>query len=133
MLEIPDYIYKQILKQARDAVPIEACGILAGLGGKVDKLYAMANTDKSNKHFTMEPAEQFSVVKDIRGAGREMLAIYHSHPETPARLSAEDIRMAFTPGVFYVIISLQDEEASIKGFLIDNGNVKEATVEIVED
>ena len=98
-LKIQNNIFEQMLKQAKDQAPIEACGILAGRDGQVEKLYKMTNVDQSNTHFMMAPEEQFKVVKDIRSAGLEMLAIYHSHPETPARLSAEDIRLALTPGV----------------------------------
>jgi proteasome lid subunit RPN8/RPN11 len=68
----------------------------------------MTNTDASNEHFTMEPREQFSVVKELRARGLSMLVIYHSRPESPARPSEEDIRLALTPGVSYLIVSLQD-------------------------
>ena len=73
------------------------------------------------------------MVKDIRSAGLEMLAIYHSHPETPARPSAEDIRLALTPDVIYVIVSLQNgKRPAVKGFLMENGSVTEVPVKIVE-
>jgi proteasome lid subunit RPN8/RPN11 len=78
----------------------------------------------------MAPEEQFKVVKDIRSAGLEMLAIYHSHPETPARPSAEDIRLAFTPDVIYVIVSLQNIKPAVKGFLIEDDSVTEVPVKI---
>jgi proteasome lid subunit RPN8/RPN11 len=118
-LEIPNTIYQEMVAQSRAHAPIEACGILAGSNGKVEKLYKMTNVDKSNTHFMMEPEEQFATIKDIRSAGLEMLAIYHSHPETPARPSAEDIRLALTPNVTYVILSLQSTNgATIKGFHI---------------
>ncbi|MHC4752042.1 MAG: M67 family metallopeptidase [Planctomycetota bacterium] len=133
-LEIPTYIFQQMLEQARAQVPIEACGILAGSDSKVEKFYKMTNINQSNVHFMMEPKEQFAVVKDIRSAGLEMLAIYHSHPESPARASAEDIRLALTPDVIYVIISLQNANAAdVKGFLIEDGNVTTVPVEIVEE
>jgi proteasome lid subunit RPN8/RPN11 len=132
-LEIPARILRQILEQAGTEAPIEACGILAGSNGKARKLYAMTNADKSRTHFMMEPKEQFEVVKDIRSNGLEMLAIYHSHPATPARPSQEDIRLSFTPGVTYVIVSLQDSNgAVVKGFNIEDGNVTEVPVEITE-
>jgi proteasome lid subunit RPN8/RPN11 len=133
-LEIPTYIFQQMLEQARAQAPIEACGILAGSDSKVEKLYEMTNINQSTDHFMMEPKEQFAVVKDIRSAGLEMLAIYHSHPESPARASAEDIRLALTPDVIYVIVSLQDANATdVKGFLIEDGNVTTVPVEIVEE
>jgi len=132
-LEIPSNIFEQMLEQAKAEAPIEACGILAGSNNRVEKLYKMTNTDKSSNRFMMEPKEQFAVVKDIRSAGLEMLAIYHSHPETPPRLSAKDTRLALTPGVVYIIVSLQDSDCpAMKGFMIENGNVTEVLVRIVE-
>jgi len=129
-LEIPGDIYSQIVAQARAEAPIEACGILAGTDGKIEKLYKMTNADASRDHFMMEPAEQFAVVKDIRSEGLKMLAIYHSHPESPARPSAEDICLALTPGVIYVIVSLLDDDPDAKGFLIDDGDVTKVSVTI---
>ena len=132
-LEIPTEIYREMIAQARALAPIEACGILAGSNGKVEKFYRMTNVDNSGTHFMMEPKEQFATVKDIRSNGFEMLAIYHSHPETPARPSAEDIRLALTPDVIYVIVSLQKANgSSVKGFHVEESNVTEVPVKIVE-
>ena len=129
-LTITKGIFEEMLKQARAEAPIEACGILAGKSGQVGKLYKMTNADLSNEHFTMTPEEQFIVVKDIRANDLEMLAIYHSHPETPARPSQEDIRLALTPDVVYVILSLLNEPV-IKGFVIENNKVTHVPIEII--
>jgi proteasome lid subunit RPN8/RPN11 len=132
-LEIPTNIFEQIVAQAKALTPVEVCGILAGSNGKAEKLYKMTNVDNSSSHFMMEPKEQFAVVKDIRSAGLKMLAIYHSHPETPARPSAEDIRLALTQDVIYVIVSLQcAHTVDVKGFCIENGNVNEVPLKIME-
>ena len=129
-LKIPGNIFEQMLQQAKAQAPIEACGTLAGKDGTVKKFYEMTNADQSRDHFMMAPQEQFKVVKDIRSAGLEMLAIYHSHPESPARPSAEDIRLALTPDVIYVIVSLRNTEPAVKGFLIEDNTVTEVPVEI---
>lgn len=122
-----------MLQQARAEAPVEACGILAGKDSMVEKLYKMTNVDNSSDHFMMEPKEQFAVVKDVRDAGLKMLAIYHSHPNTPARPSAEDIRLALTQDVVHVIVSLQNSNRlAVRGFIIKNGNVTEVLVRIVE-
>ena len=132
-LEIPNIIFERMIAQVKVDAPIEACGILAGSDNRVEKLYKMTNTDKRSDHFMMEPTEQFKVVKDIRSAGLEMLAIYHSHPETPAKPSAEDNRLALTPDVTYIIVSLQNgDHPAVKGFLMENGSVTEVPVKIVE-
>ena len=114
-------------------IPVIASGGISRIED-IRKLYKMKNIDQSNDHFMMEPKEQFAVVKDIRTAGLEMLAIYHSHPETPARPSAEDIKLALTPDVIYVIVSLQATNASaIRGFLIKDGNIENVPVRILKE
>jgi proteasome lid subunit RPN8/RPN11 len=133
-LEIPTNIFEQMVAQAKALAPIEACGILAGKDNKAEKLFEMTNADNRSDHFMMEPKEQFTVVKNIRSADLEMLAIYHSHPETPARPSAEDIRLALTPDVIYVIVSLQDAKVpAVKGFFIEDGTVTEVPVKVLQE
>ncbi|MHC4783161.1 MAG: M67 family metallopeptidase [Planctomycetota bacterium] len=132
-LSIPNDIYEQILQQAINEKPVESCGILAGRNGRVKKFYPMTNSDQSRYHYMMVPQEQFRVAKDIRLSGLKMLAVYHSHPETPARLSNEDVRLALTPNVVYVIVSLQNKEPVIKGFLINDHNIKQVPIQIEVD
>ncbi len=133
-LEIPKHIFSQMLAQASEQAPLEACGILAGTSNRVRRLYRMANADQSTDHFMMAPEEQFSVMKDMRAKGLEMLAIYHSHPASPARPSAEDIRLALTPEVLYIIVSLQEPaKPQIRGFTIEADVVAESAVKIIEE
>jgi proteasome lid subunit RPN8/RPN11 len=125
MLKIPQTIYEDIIAHAKEGFPLEVCGILGGRDGVVSAIYRMTNTDASNEHFMMEPKEQFAVVKELRAKGLEMSAIYHSHPETPARPSEEDIRLALTPHVSYVIVSLAEQDRPVlKSFKIDGGTVQ---------
>jgi proteasome lid subunit RPN8/RPN11 len=132
MLQIPKAIHEDVIAHAREGFPLEVCGILGGNGDTVSAIYRMTNTDASNEHFMMEPREQFSVVKDLRAKGLVMLAIYHSHPETPARPSEEDIRLALTPGVSYVIISLADpRQPVVKSYRIDQGTVDPEVIGVI--
>ncbi|HBG05593.1 MAG: hypothetical protein A2075_12695 [Geobacteraceae bacterium GWC2_58_44] len=125
MLEIPENIHQAVVEHAQGGFPLEVCGILGGSGGVVTSHYPMTNTDASNEHFMMDPKEQFAVVKALRAAGEEMLAIYHSHPETPARPSQEDIRLALTPNVCHLIVSLEERETPVaKAFRINAGVVE---------
>lgn len=123
-----------MIVQAREAAPVEACGILAGCDGLADKYYPMTNADNSPEHFTMLPAEQFAVVKTMRNQGHTMLAVCHSHPETPARPSQEDIKLAVMPGATYTILSLADSSAPvIKAFQIEEGNVTNVPLEVIKE
>ena len=129
-LTIPADIADEIFAQAKEGVPLEVCGIVAGKGDRVEKLYKMTNTDESNVHYAMDSKEQFAAVKDMRSANIKMLAIYHSHPETPARPSEEDIRLALTPDVVYIIISLAQQDPVMKGFNVEDNNVTEVQLMI---
>jgi proteasome lid subunit RPN8/RPN11 len=132
MLRIPQNIHDDLIAHAREGFPLEVCGILGGTADSVSAIYRMTNTDASNEHFMMEPKEQFAVVKDLRAKGLAMLAIYHSHPETPARPSEEDIRLALTPDVSYVIISLADQALpAVKSYKICSGTVEAELIETV--
>jgi [CysO sulfur-carrier protein]-S-L-cysteine hydrolase len=129
MIRITQAIHDDMIAHATEGFPLEVCGILGGTGEAVSVIYRMTNTDASNEHFMMEPKEQFAVVKDLRAKGLAMLAIYHSHPETPARPSEEDIKLALTPDVSYLIISLADADKSdVKSFKIRNGVVDKENI-----
>lgn len=132
MLHIDQDILDGIIAHARGELPFEACGYLAEKDGVVRTFLALTNTDKAADHFSMDPAEQFAAVKTMRAGGEKLRGVYHSHPETPARPSAEDIRLAFDPLISYVIVSLADpEKVEVKSFSIRNGEVSPEEIRVV--
>lgn len=129
MIIIPRDILTDMVQHAEEHAPVEACGLLAGVGIQVKVGYRLTNVDNSSDHFSLDPKEQFAVIKDIRPRGWDLLAVYHSHPETPARMSDEDLRLAFAPGFRHVIISLMNKEnPRIRSFQIWNGQPVEETI-----
>ncbi len=121
----------QIVEHCKQEYPGEACGILAGNGKTIKKIYRMTNTDKSSITFFMDPREQFAAVRDMRSSGMEMAAIYHSHPHSQAHPSERDIELAFYPDVIYIIVSLQNIfKPDLKAFWIKEGKVEEAFLKI---
>ncbi|HEX2768958.1 MAG TPA: M67 family metallopeptidase [Geobacteraceae bacterium] len=130
MLRLPRKIGDAVIAHANEGFPLEVCGILGGIDGAVSSFHRMTNTNQSNEHFMMDPREQFAVTKELRAKGLEMLAIYHSHPESPARPSTEDIRLALTPDVSHVIVSLKEPDNPVlKSFRIAAGRVEPEDVE----
>ena len=130
-MKIKKDILEQIYAQAESGLPNEVCGYLAGKDGEVLKHYELTNIDASPEHFTMDPKEQMTVVKDVRAQGFLMMACYHSHPETGARPSDEDIRLAYDSKISYVIISLKEGKQDIKSFKIVGTDVAKEALEIV--
>ncbi|MEK6715054.1 MAG: M67 family metallopeptidase [Candidatus Omnitrophota bacterium] len=129
MLRLKEEFQKIIIKQCLEEFPNEACGILAGKDGRVEKVYLMTNIDKSPQSYIMDPKEQLKVQKEMRTLGLEMVGIYHSHTASEARPSARDIDEVFYPDAFYVIVSLKDKfNPQIHAFKINEGDVEEKEV-----
>ena len=131
MLQIPQQIINDLVNHAKTGLPEEVCGYLAGTGREVTRQFRLTNIDHSNEHFSFDPSEQFQAVREARKAGLQILANYHSHPETPARPSQEDIRLAFDPNISYAIVSLAAEIPDIKSFRIQNGEVEKEEIKVI--
>ncbi len=131
MLKIKSDILAKIIAHSRAELPIEACGYLAEKDGVINKHFELTNLDKSDEHFSMDPAEQFSAIRESRQSGMTIRAVYHSHPATPARPSEEDIRLAHDPDISYVIISLKKQEPMVTSFTIRNGEISNEEIVIV--
>lgn len=131
-LSIPEHIVAKLRAAARDHAPLETCGLLAGTADQVTKFYPLTNADAAPEHFSMVPAEQFAAIKDMRKNGTRMLAIWHSHPASPARMSVEDLRLALTPDVAYAITSLAVPEAvALRAFVVREGTPEEIPLTII--
>jgi sulfite reductase (ferredoxin) len=90
----------KMIAQARAKSPLEACGYLGEKEGVLAEAFGLRNVDASPEHFSFEPAEQFAALRQMRAAGLRPRAVYHSHPASPARPSAEDIRLTNDPGPY---------------------------------
>ncbi|MBA3014103.1 MAG: M67 family metallopeptidase [Proteobacteria bacterium] len=132
MLKITSEIWAALVRHAQNGLPHEVCGYLAEKEGRVVVYYEMTNTDAAHDHFSMKPEEQFKAVKDMRQKGLVLRAVYHSHPETPARPSQEDIKLAYDPQLSYVIISLAETDPVIRSFRINKGEVAEEPLERID-
>ena len=70
---------------------------------------------------------------NMRDNRLDLLVIYHSHPRTEAYPSATDIRLAYYPESYYLIISLKHpEQPEANLFRIVDGKVTPQTL-TVED
>jgi len=132
-MKILEATVKGVIQHCQQELPFEACGYLAAKDGCLCRYYPLTNTDKAADHFSMDPKEQFAAIKEMRAAKLAPYAVYHSHPETPARPSEEDIRLAFDPTVSYVIISLAESEPVLKSFRIKKGLVELEELTVISD
>ncbi|MGD2050815.1 MAG: M67 family metallopeptidase [Chloroflexota bacterium] len=118
--------HQAMLEQLQAAYPLEACGIMAGKGGLVKRLYPVENQLKSPHAYKMEPHQQLEAMLDLEEKGWEMLAIYHSHPMGPDVPSPMDVAQATYPDAAHVIVSLRERQRpSVRAFLIADEMVDE--------
>ena len=102
-------ILEQVVRQAQNAYPNEACGILVGRDA-ANRFIAMKNISADTNRYEMDPAELIGVLRSLREAGEELIAIFHSHPHGPAEPSKTDVERAYYPEAAHVIVSLADPE-----------------------
>jgi proteasome lid subunit RPN8/RPN11 len=134
-VRIKETDHEAIVAYAKNGLPNEVCGLISGRIEKgvriIEKVYFTTNVDGSHEHFSMDPREQLSAVKDMRANELVPLGNFHSHPQTPARPSEEDIRLAYDPSASYLILSLMEEKPVLKAFHIENGLVSPEEVTFV--
>ena len=133
MLSLSRTIYEMMIAHCRREAPKEACGLLAGVGGAVTKIYPMTNADNSPISYTMDPLEQLRAQKAMRADGVELAAIYHSHTASPAYPSPTDITLASYPDACYIVVSLAEPMRPVaKAFRIVEGQVAEDDLQVIE-
>ncbi|MEW6034858.1 MAG: M67 family metallopeptidase [Chloroflexota bacterium] len=125
---------EEMASHARSEAPNECCGVLAGSGDRVVRIYTASNAEASAERYSLPPRELFRIFKEVERMGWEVLGFYHSHTHTEAYPSATDRDLAFWPDSRYVIVSLKDpQRPAVRAFRIVDGNVTEDTVEVVQD
>lgn len=126
MLTIKKTDLQKIFDHCDREYPSEACGILAGRSGRVEKVYTMTNAEPSPSFYLMDPQEQFRVMKEIRQEGMELAGIYHSHTGSPAYPSGTDVGLAYYPEAVYLIVTLMDrKKPAARAFTIVDGIIAE--------
>ncbi len=118
----------EIISYCKDVFPNEACGILAGRNNEVLKIYKMTNIENSPSSYLMDSREQFKAMKDMHENNLSMIAIFHSHPSSPAYPSKKDMELAFYEDSIYLIVSLVEHKPVFKAFLIKEGKAGEIQI-----
>ena len=104
-----------MMLHAEGGYPNEICGIL--LGKDSDGKRVIMNTmpienafeaDEQYHRFQITPQAMFAAEKLARYDRMDVLGVYHSHPDAPARPSQYDADHAAWTTWTYIILSVQD-------------------------
>lgn len=109
---IPKPLLDRVLEHCEKEYPFECCGVLGGskIGANsheiwsVEGVYELENELKSDKEFRSSPESMFKAIKDLRKSDWQMLAVYHSHPDSDPQPSLKDIRENLGPEVLMFIV-----------------------------
>ncbi|MBX9815700.1 MAG: hypothetical protein A4S12_02610 [Proteobacteria bacterium SG_bin5] len=97
------------LRARAAASPVEICGLLLGAPGAILEAPPCANVAaEPERRFELDPAALFAAHRRAREGGPAILGHYHSHPEGPARPSAEDARQAAADGALWLILAARE-------------------------
>ncbi len=126
MLTLPQQFIDEMIDHARGEAPNECCGIIAGQDGRAVKLFRAKNAEASPYRYSVDPQDLFRIHRECEQNGWEFLVIYHSHTASEAYPSLTDVRLAFWPETFYVLVSLMNpDEPALRAFRIVDGQVSE--------
>jgi len=118
MLTITPAIRAHIVAHATETYPHECCGVVVGrvdngpsTGLRAGRLGVEAhrtgnlNTARAHDRFTLDPNDFLRIDTAARKRGLDIVAIYHSHPDHPARPSETDRAQAWE-GYSYIIVAV---------------------------
>lgn len=132
-LTLPRAIVNALLHQAQLAPETEICGLIGARDGVAMTCYPVANAAATpDRRYAMDPKQQIDAMRRMRVAGEELLAIYHSHPHSPAAPSPIDIGEAEYPQAVYLIISLATTGTlQLAAFRINAGQATAIDLELI--
>jgi proteasome lid subunit RPN8/RPN11 len=133
-VRIPQDLLDRIVEHARADAPNECCGMITAKDGVATRIYPAENARASALAFEIAPREQLRInfeIDDNEERDGPLAAVYHSHTRTEPYPSQTDMNFAklWGPGIEWVIVGLDGDEATVRSFLIENGRVREVAIE----
>ena len=118
VFQIGRALLEEIGAHAREASPAECCGLVGGRDGRALSVYRLTNVARDAlTSYEGEPRELFGAQRAMRDRGEQLLAIYHSHPQSAAPAPSErDVRLAYYPEAVHLIVGLAGGEAVVRAF-----------------
>lgn len=130
VLEISREAYSQLVGQALDAYPLEACGLIAGpvspTGGPGNSgqiFYPCRNDAASARVYTVNPQDFMRAEMDADDRDWEINTVVHSHTHSEPYPSPTDVEAAISPDWHYVIVSLKREAPEVRSYRIVDGAI----------
>lgn len=130
MLALPEDVHDAVVRHCRAEHPIEACGLIVADRDGHLRVLPMRNAAQSPTYFRFDPVEQLRVWQRLDDDDEEPIAIYHSHTDSAAYPSHEDIAFAVDPRLHYVIVGTRGPATEVRSFRIVEARVVEEVLHV---
>ena len=120
---------------ARAGYPHEACGLLLGrCDGDATRLARVTHarnlaTNRLADRYLLDPQDYLAADEEARRDGLEIVGIWHSHPDHPARPSSTDLANAWPDYTYLIIAVHQGEVVDLTAWRLDASNFVQQTLE----
>jgi proteasome lid subunit RPN8/RPN11 len=115
---------QMICTYAQAELPREACGLLAGRGGRVQRVIPIANVSRNpTQHYYMDAVALGRHLPQIERESLTLLGFYHSHTTGEPIPSMTDIREAAYPDAIHLIVGLKHEKPRLAAWSIRDERV----------
>ena len=106
-MKISRTLLAQIQAHLEAGYPNEACGVMLGKKGVITEVVPASNqrTDSAGNRYLIDPLAYMKIERDADKRGLQVIGIFHSHPDVPARPSQFDLDNAW-PNLSYLIVSV---------------------------
>ena len=134
MLLMPETLGESLQAFARQGYPHETCGVLLGVRKGDEHVVSRVrrarnlNVERAEDRYELDPADFLAADREARAAGLDIVGIWHSHPDHPARPSATD-RDGAWPEWSYVIVSVSREAIEeVRSWRLNGGDFEEEAI-----
>ena len=134
MLLMPQTLSESLSAFARQGYPDETCGLLLGVRQGDEHVVSRVrrarniNLERTKDRYELDPEDFLAADREARAAGLDIVGIWHSHPDHPARPSATD-RDGAWPGWSYVIVAVgQKGVGEIRSWRLNGGDFEEEEI-----
>ncbi|MCS6863712.1 MAG: M67 family metallopeptidase [Gemmataceae bacterium] len=135
-LVLPAVIYEEVIGHAQREWPRECCGVLAGQiaegVAQVTARYAITNDAAEVDEFATNPRDLLNAFRAMRTMGSELVAIYHSHPNSEPVPSRRDLeRNTYGESVVHLIVGLVNSGPQVRAWWLGPTCFREASCAVI--
>ena len=128
----------ELIAHAEEEAPNECCGYARGRDGELERTFRAQNPRRSPYGYELD-SKSLLAANDFDDEGYQV-AIYHSHPRSPAEPSQTDINLARLgdsdqpafPGTLYLIVGVKDPEDDLRLWSIVGNDVQQVELEVTD-